>query len=63
VIAEGVETAAQLELLRMQGCNEVQGYLIGKPLPIEHYACVTGETGPYTAGEVGKLKSATTATV
>ncbi|MCC7252454.1 MAG: EAL domain-containing protein [Hyphomicrobium sp.] len=38
VVAEGVETAAQLELLQSQGCNEVQGYLIGKPLPIEHYS-------------------------
>lgn len=35
VVAEGVETNAQLELLRRQGCNEVQDYLIGKPLPIE----------------------------
>jgi diguanylate cyclase (GGDEF)-like protein len=63
VIAEGVETAAQLELLRLQGCNEVQGYLIGKPLPIEQYACVTGDTGPYAAGEAGKPAAATTAIV
>jgi diguanylate cyclase (GGDEF)-like protein len=44
VVAEGVETTAQLELLRLQGCDAVQGYLIGKPLPIEAYVHVTGAT-------------------
>lgn len=32
-IAEGVETAGQLEFLRAQQCNEVQGYYFSKPLP------------------------------
>jgi diguanylate cyclase (GGDEF)-like protein len=45
VVAEGVETKEQLELLQLQGCNEVQGYLIGKPLPIEAYSHVTGSSG------------------
>jgi len=31
--AEGVETAAQLENVRREGCHEVQGYLLGRPLP------------------------------
>ena len=32
VIAEGVETADQFGLLRSNGCDEVQGYLLSKPL-------------------------------
>lgn len=49
VVAEGVETEAQLEMLRDLGCSEVQGYLVGKPLPIAKYAHVVkpvAESGP-----------------
>jgi diguanylate cyclase (GGDEF)-like protein/PAS domain S-box-containing protein len=35
VVAEGVETAAQLEFLERYGCDEVQGYLYSKPIPGE----------------------------
>jgi len=38
VIAEGVETDAQLALLRGFGCHEVQGYLFGRPLSPEAFA-------------------------
>lgn len=33
VIAEGVETAATLEMLRVMGCDQVQGYHLSRPLP------------------------------
>jgi len=36
-IAEGVETAGQLAFLRLQGCNEVQGYYFSKPLDVVNF--------------------------
>ena len=35
VIAEGVETSAQLEFLRQHGCAYYQGYFCSQPLPAE----------------------------
>lgn len=37
VVAEGVETHAQRELLQSLGCDEMQGFLISKPLPTEDF--------------------------
>jgi predicted signal transduction protein with EAL and GGDEF domain len=37
VIAEGVETEAQRQFLLDEGCIHYQGYLFGKPLPIEQF--------------------------
>jgi EAL domain-containing protein (putative c-di-GMP-specific phosphodiesterase class I) len=37
VIAEGVETDAHLSLLQKQGCDEIQGYLVGRPVPAQRF--------------------------
>jgi diguanylate cyclase (GGDEF)-like protein/PAS domain S-box-containing protein len=42
IVAEGVETEEQLGFLADQGCDAVQGYFIGRPLPIAQYAAVVG---------------------
>lgn len=38
VVAEGVETEPALLLLRQMGCDEVQGYFIGRPMPATEFA-------------------------
>ncbi|OPZ78532.1 MAG: Phytochrome-like protein cph2 [Alphaproteobacteria bacterium ADurb.Bin438] len=35
VVSEGVENEAQLNLLREQGCDVVQGFLLGRPMPAD----------------------------
>ena len=35
VIAEGVENQAQLDFLRKHGCDEVQGFYLGRPMPAD----------------------------
>ena len=42
MLAEGVETEAQHKFLVQEGCDEVQGYLTGRPLPIADYAELVG---------------------
>jgi diguanylate cyclase (GGDEF)-like protein len=42
IVAEGVETQEQLGFLAEEGCDAVQGYLIGKPAPVEQYGTVVG---------------------
>ncbi|MEG2455526.1 MAG: EAL domain-containing protein, partial [Oscillospiraceae bacterium] len=37
VVAEGAETAQQVDFLRSVGCDYVQGYFFAKPMPVEDY--------------------------
>lgn len=45
VVAEGVETEAQLQFLRRNGCDQVQGYLTGRPIPADEFQCLLGRPG------------------
>jgi EAL domain-containing protein (putative c-di-GMP-specific phosphodiesterase class I) len=53
VVAEGVETEAHLAFLREQGCDEVQGYLLGRPMPAERFAERLGRERPLQVGRRG----------
>ncbi|MCC4604913.1 putative bifunctional diguanylate cyclase/phosphodiesterase [Xanthomonas campestris] len=48
VVAEGVETPAQRNTLERLGCDQLQGYLLGRPLPPEHFITLvaTQRDGP-----------------
>jgi len=37
VVAEGVETRQQLEILKGHGCPQAQGYFFGRPMPAEEF--------------------------
>ena len=38
IVAEGVETQEQLSFLADEACDQVQGYFLGRPAPIQDYA-------------------------
>ena len=40
VVAEGVEEESQLDFLKQNGCETIQGYLLGRPLPAEELEAV-----------------------
>ena len=56
VVAEGVETHAQLDFLRAVGCDAAQGYHLARPLPHARLHGVPAAGGA-RAGDVGDLPS------
>jgi len=42
VVAEGVETERELAELKAANCDEAQGYLLGRPGPLEALGVLTG---------------------
>jgi len=42
VVAEGVETQSQMDFLKDQRCDEIQGYLISRPVPAAQFAELLG---------------------
>jgi len=45
VIAEGIETVAQADTIRVAGCHLAQGYLFGRPVPIAELMAADGAVG------------------
>jgi diguanylate cyclase (GGDEF)-like protein len=52
VVAEGVETAAQLEYLRNAGCGQVQGYFISYPLGAPEVRALLAGRAEWAAGRI-----------
>jgi diguanylate cyclase (GGDEF)-like protein/PAS domain S-box-containing protein len=57
VIAEGVETEEQQEILRKKGCMKYQGYLFGKPIPIEEFDAILNRKKSYFEGNIKSLSN------
>jgi EAL domain-containing protein (putative c-di-GMP-specific phosphodiesterase class I) len=59
-LAEGVENEKQFAFLKREGCDEIQGYFIGVPKEIGHYADIAGKADRLAASErpQGKRNSA-----
>ncbi|MHB1400014.1 MAG: putative bifunctional diguanylate cyclase/phosphodiesterase [Trichloromonadaceae bacterium] len=61
VIAEGIETEAQLAILRQQKCHQGQGYLFSRPIPAEQCTALLAQTGksffPARADKCGVLRT------
>lgn len=53
IIAEGVESTDQLAFLTRESCDQVQGYLVGRPRPISDYAEYLGHAVRLPADEYG----------
>ena len=49
VVAEGVERADQLEFLRSQNCDIIQGYFFSKPVPVDELEAFINERKAATA--------------
>ena len=57
VIAEGVETQGQATFLLGERCDEMQGFLIGRPAPIENYAEVVGSSDSSAGARSGQKQA------
>jgi EAL domain-containing protein (putative c-di-GMP-specific phosphodiesterase class I) len=53
VVAEGVETAEQLECMRATGCDAVQGYYCGRPMTATQFEDFIAKAQPILATATG----------
>jgi diguanylate cyclase (GGDEF)-like protein len=53
ILAEGVETATQMDMLKRKGCEQIQGFAVSRPAPIEAFSDLID--APRDAGKRGLL--------
>ncbi len=49
IVAEGIETQQQVDLLKRVGCDMIQGYFYSRPLPIAEFEAWLNERGEWEA--------------
>jgi diguanylate cyclase (GGDEF)-like protein len=52
IVAEAVENSAQAEILRAIGCDTVQGFIFGEPMPEPDYRALVGHSGGAAAAPI-----------
>ncbi len=57
-VAEGIENTAQLDLLRALGCSHGQGFLFGRPIPLQAPVMIPSQGRPTATGEPVPRRSA-----
>jgi diguanylate cyclase (GGDEF)-like protein/PAS domain S-box-containing protein len=57
-IAEGVENQEMLDLLRLFACDEIQGYLIARPMPADEFVAFVRAYSPTPADSAGEQSAA-----
>lgn len=55
ILAEGVETESEFAMLRVEGCDEIQGYYLGKPKEISEYKNLVSKAPAQKEGEVREV--------
>lgn len=58
IIAEGVETEEVYEFLLKAGCSEVQGFLLGKPMPLDEFLAFLKANRRWTGSPIGLIHMA-----
>ena len=48
MVAEGIETKEQMAFFRKHGCDELQGFLISRPIPESEFRRLFANAGPFS---------------
>jgi EAL domain-containing protein (putative c-di-GMP-specific phosphodiesterase class I) len=59
LVAEGVETIEQLDLLRVMGCDQAQGFYLGRPVPSTEIPAMIERLSPRRAPSAKTLQTKT----